>query len=81
VGRKGSCDASGSAPAGTTDDEVRAALLAPASKDWPLHWRIINRSAKIARAKEDLCKALSVAIVRDSVTSPVDVLSAELARR
>jgi hypothetical protein len=81
--RRGSQGASGSAPAGTTDEEheVRAELPAPASEDQSLQRCFIDHSAKIARAEEDLCKALSVAIVRDSVTSPVDVLAAELARR
>jgi hypothetical protein len=42
----------------------------------------IDRSARIARAEEDLgSKALSVAIVGDSTTPLVDVLAAELARR
>jgi hypothetical protein len=35
--RRGSQGLSGSAPAGTTDEEVRAALPAPVSEDRPLH--------------------------------------------
>jgi hypothetical protein len=43
--------------------------------------RYIDRSAKIARAEDELRKALSVTIVGDSAAPPVDVLMAELARR
>jgi hypothetical protein len=42
---------------------------------------VIDRSAKIARAELDLCKALSISVVGGTAALLVDVLVAEFARR
>jgi hypothetical protein len=41
----------------------------------------IDRSTKIARAEDDLFKALSIFIVDDTTASPVDALTTKLAHR
>jgi hypothetical protein len=53
----------------------------PPPLDIPRPRRVIDHSAKIARAEQELCKALSVSIIGSTVAPPVEVLVAELARR
>jgi hypothetical protein len=46
---------------------------------WPKMWYFIGRSTKIARAEDELHKALSVSIIDDTAMSSVNVLTTELA--
>ncbi|KAL6601754.1 hypothetical protein ACP70R_044974 [Stipagrostis hirtigluma subsp. patula] len=64
-------------PDGGASVDIQQSSLAG---DRPLPRRVIDRSAKIARAEAELCKALSVSVVGDSAALSVDVLATELAR-
>jgi hypothetical protein len=76
-----SCEAHAGLTAVEEDDQASPPPALP-TEDQPKLCHFIDRSARIARAEEDLgSKILSVAIIGDSMTPLVDVLAAELARR
>ncbi|TVU03187.1 hypothetical protein EJB05_51289, partial [Eragrostis curvula] len=64
-------------PPANSGVEARGAVDAVPSRPW----RIIDRSAKIARAKEELRNTLSVSLIGDPLAYPVDVLAVEIASR